>query len=318
MRGEMFNAEAEGFLSEGASIIINPKRSTNLRLRRFFVQPACPRTQMSAPATMDDWYALYQYIAPLSQKWSAAVNKFLDPDTLDRIPPKHPARALLMAAREQLRDGTMIDDRVMWAYATQLLKLSINPPAYYMDPMAWQSLRSSIKKRQPAPQFARTLPSNIERGVSAHVFWPIHHDKVLHWSLVHIDIDRKIITSYDSLRILGDEQTTQAMNDIYAYWLSYRVQKDEQMEWKLVASSWDSHARVQAEESNDCGILAMLLMRRLRAFDAQPPQLPTDQTRKEFVMCLVGRRMRQRIVAELVAGQLDPADALVPTWLQDE
>jgi hypothetical protein len=262
---------------------------------------------------MADASAVDEYIAPLSQSWSDAVERFLYTNQ-NILPRNHAQRGLLQTAKEQLQDGQMISDALMWAYTELLHSMPISTAACYMDTMALQSLRSSKQTPGTEPKFSRTLKRVESGAIVAHVFWPIHHDGLPHWSLVHLDIIQETTTSYDSLASVGEERTSIAIDEIHEYWLNHHVQAPRKSHWEKFPSDWNQYPAVQAPNSNDCGVLTLLLMRLLRQ-SRGVSLLPQSASRRQDVMRWVGRRMRRRIVAEIIAGEINPHDELIPEWL---
>ena len=264
---------------------------------------------------MADIALVNEYIQPLSQKWSNAVERFLDLSNSHPVPEDNSQHHILQTASVQLRKGMMISDEIVWGYMSLLRNIRLSVPAIFMDTYALRSLRS--QEHQTTPSF-RCLKPTLGSGSAVHVFWPIHHEEVRHWSLVHVDVRQKTVTSYDSYSAVGERFTIQARKDIFYYWTQFRVNDEmERASWQDRASSWDRHAQVQAIDSNDCAILCLLLMRFLRAHTA-PPELPIAEEKLGDVMRWVGGRMRHRVAAELLAGQANPPDELIPMWLECE
>jgi hypothetical protein len=274
--------------------------------------PANPH-DMDEPEITD---ALHEYLSPLSEAWTDAAGYFLAAVEPATLPPGINQDDILRKAQVQLQRNEMIDDTLMWEYMKTLQRMKLSVSAIYMDTFAFQHLLSS-DKTQGEPKI-RSLKPYVGHGPASHVFWPIHHGPdVHHWSLVHVNIPRRTVISYDSWSAIGGGFSRKARKSIYEYWVKYRVANPEDKgKWKHSASAWDQHSRVQAVPSNDCGILCLLLMRLLRA-NERPPELHEDEKMKEDIMRWVGGRMRYRMVAELLAGQTNPPDEAIPEWLKE-
>lgn len=248
------------------------------------------------------------FIGPLTPKWRTAVERFLQRSA--PIPPEHPELTLLGTACEQLQDGSMVDDRLIHAYMRLLGQVPLSVPAIYMDSINEIQITTS---NDGMPTFRELKAADIQN--MQHIFWPIHHHDKSHWSLVHIDQVSKIITGHDSFIALGEKRTFTAALSIYGFWMrSFVTDTAERNTWTIGTSPWRFFSQVQATSSNDCGIMVMLLMRFLRA-DSKPPVLPEEPKDRVNVMRWVGGRMRRRIAAELIAGQINPTDEMIPQWL---
>ena len=127
-------------------------------------------------------------------------------------------------------------------------------------------------------------------------------------------VARTSIVAYDPYPSLNKSFTASATKTIYSYWKKHCVR--DSSGWRIEDADWNSYGCVQAKESNDCGILCMLLLRVLQGND-RLPKLPIEEEEREKLMYIVGARMRLRIAAELIANQANPSDDQIPTWLKD-
>lgn len=247
-------------------------------------------------------------MAPLTPKWRTAVDRFLQ---YAWIPLEHPKLALLGFARDQLADGRMVDDNLIHAYTHLLGQVRLSVPTIYTDPINEIQLSTSNGELPTLRQL--NLTADVKN--TQHIFWPVHHHDTFHWSLVHIDRVRKVITGHDSFNGLGEKRTSTATMTIHSFCMRTLIADPAERETRTTGTSaWRLCSQVQAASSNDCGTMVMLLIRFLRA-DSKPPVLPENRKDRVNVMRWVGGRMRRRIAAELIAGQINPTDEMIPQWL---
>lgn len=163
----------------------------------------------------------------------------------------------------------------------------------------------------------RSLDVLIGNETKGHVFWPVHHPNVGHWSLIHIDIAQKTVTAHDSCWDFRRARTILAMKVIFDYWMKTQVkQEQEKNEWQQLVSRWaSSFFHFQADGSNDGGAWTMLLMRLLQAREL--PDLPRNPFERESLTLQVGERMRRRMAAEIIGGWSNPLDEDIPSWLKE-